>query len=371
MTAQLKAEDFHGPNSVKISAKSTGYYPLEFAPQWICEKEGTLVLTNTTTGDKYEYTLTGTGEEPLAESHTVLECQARKPQTVSFRPFNVAADGQPCELTVDSDLMHLSGSPTVSVPARPKGHNAKPAEAAYVLTINPQMSGTVQGSITFTAPDGRYLWYTLELRTTPPPAEKMLDIVAPLRKVVAVEIPILNPSDAPLEFEVAVQGVGLLGDETITVPAGPNTSGTYELLFSPLVAGVSYGSIAFLNPIAGEFWYELKLVAEAAVPVELPLLQAPVGGSVQHTFAITNPVGDELPLRVTCSEPRNLSSSWRAAGRSCCRRTARWRRWSRTRPRCSTRSRARRSRCSTPRWASGSTRRAAWGTSRTRWSTPR
>ena len=39
----------------------------------------------------------------------------------------------------------------------------------------------------------------------------------------------------------------------------------YELLYSPLVAGVSYGSVAFLNPVAGEFWYELKLVAEAAV----------------------------------------------------------------------------------------------------------
>ena len=233
VTAALKAEDFYGPNSVKISAKSTGYYPLEFAPQWLCEREGELVLTNTTTGDKYQYTLKGVGEEPLAESHQVLECRARQPQTLTFRPFNCSADGAPCELTVDSDLMHLSGSPTVAVPARAKGHNAKPAEASYELTVNPQMSGTVQGSITFTAPDGRYLWYTLELRTTPPPAEKMLDIVAPLRKVVAVEIPILNPSDAPLEFEVAVQGVGLLGDETITVPA--HTSGTHELHFLSLI----------------------------------------------------------------------------------------------------------------------------------------
>ena len=52
--------------------------------------------------------------------------------------------------------MHLSGSPTLAVPARAKGNNAKPADAEYMLTVNPQMSGTVQGSLTFTAPDGRY-----------------------------------------------------------------------------------------------------------------------------------------------------------------------------------------------------------------------
>jgi hypothetical protein len=46
----------------------------------------------------------------------------------------------------------------------------------------------VQGSVTFTAPDGRYLWYTIELRTTPPEAECTLEVVAPLRKVAALEI---------------------------------------------------------------------------------------------------------------------------------------------------------------------------------------
>ena len=96
-----------------------------------------------------------------------------------------------------------------------------------MLTLTPSMSGTVQGSVTFTAPDGRYLWYTIELRTTPPEAECTLDVVAPLRKVVAVEIPILNPSDTPLDFEVSVQGVGLLGDNAISVPAGPDSQGMY------------------------------------------------------------------------------------------------------------------------------------------------
>ena len=168
--AALKAEDFSGPPSLKVPANSTAYYPLEFCPAWACERTGELVLSNQTTGDKYSFSLKGTGEEPLAEAHHVLEGQARKPQSLSLTVFNVAADGQPCELTVDSDLMHLSGAPTVAVGARAKnaGGGKGAGGVEYVLTLTPSMSGTVQGSVSFTAPDGRYLWHTIELRTTPP-----------------------------------------------------------------------------------------------------------------------------------------------------------------------------------------------------------
>ena len=71
--------------------------------------------------------------------------QARKPQSLSLSAFNVAADGQPCELTVDSDLMNLSGAPTVAVAARPKNAGGKSTGGVeYVLTLTPSMSGTVQ-----------------------------------------------------------------------------------------------------------------------------------------------------------------------------------------------------------------------------------
>ena len=129
--AMLKAEDFSGPPSLKVPANSTAYYPLEFCPSWVCERTGELVLTNQTTGDKYSFSLKGAGEEPLAEAHHVLEGQARKPQSLSLTVFNVAADGQPCELTVDSDLMHLSGAPTVAVGARAKNAGGARARAAW------------------------------------------------------------------------------------------------------------------------------------------------------------------------------------------------------------------------------------------------
>ena len=69
VTASLKAESFRGPTSVKIPPKSTGHYPLEFCPDWVGESTGELVLTNTTTGDRYIFKLRGVGEETLSEGH--------------------------------------------------------------------------------------------------------------------------------------------------------------------------------------------------------------------------------------------------------------------------------------------------------------
>jgi hypothetical protein len=64
-----------------VPANTTAYYPLDFTPSWVCERVGELTLTNQTTGDKYNFSLKGTGEEPLAESHHVLEGQARTPHS--------------------------------------------------------------------------------------------------------------------------------------------------------------------------------------------------------------------------------------------------------------------------------------------------
>ena len=57
VSALIRGEGFYGPPSVKVAAHSTGHYPLDFSPDWICEREGECILTNSATGDKYHYTL--------------------------------------------------------------------------------------------------------------------------------------------------------------------------------------------------------------------------------------------------------------------------------------------------------------------------
>lgn len=60
------------------------------------------------------------------------------------------------EYTVDSDLPGVSGSPGLTVPAK--------QEAEYALSICPQFGGVFTGSLTFTAPGGLVVWYTVEVR---------------------------------------------------------------------------------------------------------------------------------------------------------------------------------------------------------------
>ena len=68
----------------------------------------------------------------------------------------------------NSDLLHVSGQQMVAVPSRSKGSLPGSGEkVVYTLTASPQMGGAIHGSVTFTAPDGRYLWYTVELRAEP------------------------------------------------------------------------------------------------------------------------------------------------------------------------------------------------------------
>mmetsp|Transcript_1184 Transcript_1184/g.2413 ORF Transcript_1184/g.2413 Transcript_1184/m.2413 type:complete len:531 (-) Transcript_1184:271-1863(-) len=117
----------------------------------------------------------------------------------------------------------------------------------------------------------------------------------------------MNPSAGALEFEVTIRGDALYGDATLSVPPGPGSSALYELFYSPLVAGVTRGSIAFVNQLAGEFWYELTMTAEAPTPIELPFLRCAVGTSITHTFTISNPIGEELTLKLRNSNPANFS----------------------------------------------------------------
>jgi len=72
-----QGDGFTGPKDLIVPSKKNGeagtaFYPLTFKPAWICNISGLLNLRNTTADDKYEYSLTGIGEDPVAEG--LLEC---------------------------------------------------------------------------------------------------------------------------------------------------------------------------------------------------------------------------------------------------------------------------------------------------------
>ena len=101
-----------------------------------------------------------------------------------------------------------------------------------------------------------------------------------VRRAISVEIALENPlKDEAVEFDVALQGEGLLGDAQFSL--GPKETATYELLFAPLLPGNEVGSIVFSNPKLGEVWYELNLKATEPQAITLKEMKCAVGKYVQ------------------------------------------------------------------------------------------
>jgi len=296
LSAQIQgSRTFKGPQRLSVPAGKSANYTLSFQPEWVCEETGSLLLSNAQSGEKFEYELTGHGEEPLAEDHIVVACQARDKVEQTFTVHNTKM--QPVMFSVESDLPHVSGESSIEVPAN--------SSAAYSLTICPQLGGMYTGSITFMEPTGEFLWYTCEIQASSPEPEQTLEIASAVRRAVSVEISLANPLDEHVTFDVDLTGAGLLGDLNFSL--GPQETATYELLFSPLVPGEQTGSVSFSNDKLGEFWYRLALTADPAPPNELESMSAPVGRSVAQTIVLENPTGEEVILVAKVDNRRNFT----------------------------------------------------------------
>lgn len=99
-------------------------------------------------------------------------------------------------------------------------------------------------------------------------------------------------------------GEGLIGDSSFALE--PRSTGTYNLIFSPLVAGEFTGTVGFLNEKVGEFWYDLNLSAEENPVVNLDLLECELGKVASHAVTLENPTGQELYLEFRNSNPTNF-----------------------------------------------------------------
>ena len=287
---------FAGPNTMSIGPTSTGDYILKFFPKWIGEYEAVLTITNPALPHaKFIYKLIGTGLEPLAEDHVTLTCQARDKITQEFEVKN--SSSAQIVYTVESDLPHISGEPTITVPGKSTG--------VYKLSISPQLGGTYSGSVTFKDPKtGEYRWFTVEVQATSPEPEEELVITADVRKAVSVELTLGNPLDERVDFEAVYNGEGLIGDSHFRLE--PEETGVYELIYSPLVAGNYAGSITFTNPLLGEFWYKLKLEARQATPTKLEHMSCAVGTVCSQSFKIENPVDSQLVLISEVENKKNF-----------------------------------------------------------------
>ncbi|KAE9083214.1 hypothetical protein PF010_g21298 [Phytophthora fragariae] len=306
------ASMFSGPPSLVVPAKRSATYPLTFTPSWIYHETRTFVLLNTATQQQFEFELSGYGEEPLAQDHIGLNCQARSSIVHNFDVFalpggNGSGDANAAQVfKVESDLRDVVGASTLTVPASAGGSNRV---VKYPLTFSPLVSGSYFGSVTFTnEATSEYLWYTVEASVSPPDPETTLEMRAPVRGAVGIEIGLANPLDSETTFAVELRGLGLLGPSTFTLEA--RQSGVYELVYSPLLVTTGNGeegAILFSSDAVGQFWYRLNLVAEPAAAQELDDMSCAVGDVCTQPLWLQNPSNQELQLQYRVTNTRNFS----------------------------------------------------------------
>jgi hypothetical protein len=304
--ASLSGQYFTGPKEFQVppmTADGPGkaMYTLTFAPAWISNVQGQLTLRNQTIGDSYQYELTGVGEDPVAENHIVIDCVARKRMKETMNVRNILGP-EGGEYQVECDLLGISGKPTLEV--------QEDAETVYELNIMMPRGGNFTGSISFKAPNGHFIWYTLQVKAENPASEREIPLNAKARTAIIADIPITNPLDETVTFDVLLEGEGLIGEPSITIEPGSEVK--YELIYSPLVADHSEGKLTFVNMQMGEFWYALHLQADEADELVCDEMQAELGKTSRTPLFVENPIPRDITFEVEVTNPRNFSIEYAA-----------------------------------------------------------
>ncbi|KAI9009865.1 hypothetical protein BC832DRAFT_591190 [Gaertneriomyces semiglobifer] len=285
---------FTGPFTVVARAFTTTPYPVAFLPTKPGESNGQLTLTNLQTAQKYVYTLRGIGLNPMPEGTKEFSCRAREATSLRFPVTNQGDTA--AEYAVATDIPDASGPTTIVV-------NAGQTKD-YELSVHARCSGASERTISFTnKSDGSYIWYKVQLKISPPPPENTIKISTSVREPVEVELSLANPLEHPVDYAVKITGDGLSGPDKITV-AGLKEE-TYTLLFNPMLSMRATGKLLFSNPSVGEFWYELKLDARDAPPVDLPEMSCALGSCCFQLIPLSNPLTQPIVLNLSLSNARD------------------------------------------------------------------
>lgn len=327
LVVNLTGKGFTAPKGLTVPAGQTQTLEVTFFVSKAGHYAGQLTLRNTTgseNNDNFEYKLLGDAEDPLAEDDLHFDAIARtkKRCTLSLPSQNVPAASmkkvQPGDndsvdsntpapgtrvFTVESDLPYVKFTEKFEL---------APGEEEFPFVVNCPIGGSFAGTFSFTDTAGVMLWYTVTIDVAAPKEEKVIDVEATVRKAAVVEITLENPTEQDLVFDVNFVGDGLLGEDTITLPASTSKKaldgvGVYELIYSPLLAGEYGGRISFTNDLVGVLWYKLNLRALPAEPVVLETIEAMIGSSDFIVAPIDNPLAEPVTFTVVIGDTEHYS----------------------------------------------------------------
>ncbi|KAJ3219077.1 Cilia- and flagella-associated protein 47 [Dinochytrium kinnereticum] len=315
--ATIQGQFFTGAHALVAPAHSVTNYSITFKPLRPVEVEGVLTISNLHTAQKHVYYLRGIGQEPLPEDHRELKCSVRDKVRETFKVTNYTDHDS--EYDIVTDIPNVNCIRRVFVPSN--------QSIDHPIEIHPKKSGQSTHLVTFVnRTDHSYTWYTVRMVVKPPPCEETIRLSTTVRKAVAVEIPIQNPLDSAVVFDVKFTGEGLVGPAKVGAEAKGET--IYVLSYAPISSAMESGKLMFQNDLIGEFWYDLQLEAKEAPPIILPGMSAPLGKcsgtgllpepmdeivvraqlnhSVSSILSFTNPLLDPIPVSITIKDDESL-----------------------------------------------------------------
>lgn len=336
LTVTVTGRGFSAPKTLQVPKGATVDLRVQFISPVSGSCDGVLTLRNTEAGpaDSFSYTLLGVASDPVAEGNLTFICKSRckdrflvplrlkKPiaQGVSDKkPKEEAKDAASSKVSESKDakddeaateqvLIVCTDLPYLTGPSEVRLING---EGMYEFNVLCPVSGLLSGSISFNDSTGKLVqWYTVDIEVTSPKEESTIQVVATVRTAVAIELVLENPTPQPLQFTVILEGDGLIGENLHTVApktTSSSPSSTYELLYSPLVAGDFVGKIRFFNSIVGEFWYRLEMRAEPAPAIPVAIIECMVGCTKTVAVPIENPLGVPVQLALTLSDAEHFS----------------------------------------------------------------
>lgn len=286
--------------------------------------QGKLQLRNVENNDVFDYTLMGVAEDTLAEDHYHFSCTARRKANFSIplpslqyllNPDMDAKDKDEREVPsshkflIESDLPYMNSLKTVEL------HMDDQSPINLNFSINSPVGGMLSGYIGLRDSDphsnsGLLLWYTVNVDITAPKEEKSIEVEATVRTAVSIAITLSNPINEELVFDVSFIGDGLFGDSSFVLPpkeSSTESSTTYELVYSPLIAGTFIGKVSFWNETLGDLWYKLILNAKPAPPMELELIESMLGSDNFIEAPVENPSKDNIVYHIEISDPEHFS----------------------------------------------------------------
>ena len=280
---------FYVDQDKKIPKKSTENITLKFKPSEMKESRGLLAITNTTTKEKYEYTLVGIVDEPLAKENFNFKIKVREVKEQKIVLDNNT--NQPITYRIETDLSDiLSGDPIVKIPAN--------STIGYKIIIKPLLAKTYFGKISFINDTNKsYIWYTIKVETIKPdviPIENIIEMKCLIRKVIFVEFDFNNPINKNVIFKIEYLGEYVFGEKEFRLEAGK--SGKYPLYFAPLREGKFKGKLHIYSEVIGEQYFDLNLISEKNPIITPPVIKAELGKCSDTMVILENPINEVVEV---------------------------------------------------------------------------